>query len=213
MTQRLPPRQRTRQRVRDAIIKAAFELFAERGFADVSVTQIAERAEVGRMTYFRYFGDKQEVVFAGEQGMIDALVRGATEIGGPPAGPLTLAEALARIRVTVHAMGTQWTADAERYRLTERLLAQNPELQDRMERKLLRGVHALAQALQHSGTPEPTAVLAAHLGLACYQTGKQRAGADPTALVAHVETAFVELEQLGTQHSRMHRLPPKSPGS
>ncbi|MEV7344463.1 TetR family transcriptional regulator [Streptomyces sp. NPDC093544] len=200
MTQRLPPRQRTQQRVRDSIIKAAFELFADRGFADVSVTQIAEHAEVGRMTYFRYFGDKQEVVFAGEQDMIDSLVQGTTMAGAEPLeGPLTLADALARIRVTVRAMGVKWSADTERYRLTERLLAENPELQDRMERKLLRGVRALAQALQESGTPEPTAVLAAHLGLACYQTGKQRAGADPTALVENIEAAFAELEQLRTQ--------------
>jgi AcrR family transcriptional regulator len=40
------------------IIRAAFELMAQHGFADVGVTQIAERAEVVRMTYFRYFGDK-----------------------------------------------------------------------------------------------------------------------------------------------------------
>jgi hypothetical protein len=37
------------------------------GFDKVSVSDIAERAEVGGTTFFRYFGDKQEVVFAKQQ--------------------------------------------------------------------------------------------------------------------------------------------------
>ena len=46
-----------------------------RGFGGVSVGDIAERAEVGRTTFFRHFGDKQEVVFANEQALLDAIER------------------------------------------------------------------------------------------------------------------------------------------
>nr|WP_239001050.1 TetR family transcriptional regulator [Jiangella asiatica] len=64
-------RDRKQQRTREAIIDAAHALFAERGFDNVTVTDIAERAEVGRSTFFRYFGDKQEVVF-GDDGDVGA---------------------------------------------------------------------------------------------------------------------------------------------
>ena len=55
---------RKRRRAKEAIRQAALELFSERGFDAVSVTDIAGRAEVGRTTFFRYFGDKQEVLFS-----------------------------------------------------------------------------------------------------------------------------------------------------
>jgi AcrR family transcriptional regulator len=62
-----PPLVERKQRAaRERIVRAATELFAERGYSKVSVSDIAERAEVGRTTFFRHFGDKQEVVFARE---------------------------------------------------------------------------------------------------------------------------------------------------
>lgn len=52
---------------REAIIKAASELFAIYGITSVSISNIAEKANVSRVTLFKYFGDKEtlckEVVF------------------------------------------------------------------------------------------------------------------------------------------------------
>ena len=47
--------ERKRRLVQQRIIKAADELFAAEGFDNVSVSDIAERADVGRTTFFRYF--------------------------------------------------------------------------------------------------------------------------------------------------------------
>ncbi len=44
---------------KEAIITAARELFAARGVMDVSVTDIAEKANVSRVTIFKYFRDKE----------------------------------------------------------------------------------------------------------------------------------------------------------
>jgi AcrR family transcriptional regulator len=53
---------------RDAIITAAQELFAENGIAAVSITDIAAKANVSRVTLFKYFGNKEalakEVVYS-----------------------------------------------------------------------------------------------------------------------------------------------------
>src|SRR5260370_32816044 len=70
---------RKRRRAKETIRRAALDLFSERGFDAVSVTDIAERAEVGRTTFFRYFGDKQEVLFS------EAAEAVARASQGPPA--------------------------------------------------------------------------------------------------------------------------------
>ena len=46
------------QRKREDILKAAQELFSERGITDVSVGEIAKKAQVSQVTVFKYFGDK-----------------------------------------------------------------------------------------------------------------------------------------------------------
>jgi AcrR family transcriptional regulator len=51
-------RERKRQRTRAAIYEAAMELFDERPYAEVTVDEICDRAEVGRATFFRFYGAK-----------------------------------------------------------------------------------------------------------------------------------------------------------
>ncbi len=47
---------------REAIMTAAMELFAERGFYGTPVPLIAEKAQVGSGTIYRYFKDKEALV-------------------------------------------------------------------------------------------------------------------------------------------------------
>jgi AcrR family transcriptional regulator len=44
---------------REAIVKAAEDLFAEKGISETSITEIASKANVSRVTLFKYFGDKE----------------------------------------------------------------------------------------------------------------------------------------------------------
>lgn len=61
---------------REAILGAALELFADRGFHGTAVPQIAERAGVGAGTIYRYFASKEAIVNALYQRWKEAL--GAT---------------------------------------------------------------------------------------------------------------------------------------
>ncbi|MDP9374361.1 MAG: TetR/AcrR family transcriptional regulator [Chloroflexota bacterium] len=56
-------RERKKRRTRDTIVRAAVELFAERGYHDTTVAAIAERAEVAVSTVFAYFPTKEDLVF------------------------------------------------------------------------------------------------------------------------------------------------------
>lgn len=62
------------QEKRAAIIKAAQALFAENGVRLVSVTDIAERAGVSRVTLFKYFGDKEGLAREAMASWIKALI-------------------------------------------------------------------------------------------------------------------------------------------
>jgi AcrR family transcriptional regulator len=187
MEYRAPLRERKKRRAREAIIDAAFSLFAERGFADVTVTEIADRAEVGRTTFFRYFSDKQEVLFADEQSLIDQLR--ALDAGRPGKAP-TFPEALNQARRAVETALAVLSAERDRYRLHEQLVAANPELHDRRERKLLHLAEALAGSLKAQGAPPLEAALAAQLGLACYRAARATAGPDPDKLAPAIGEAF-----------------------
>lgn len=57
-------RERNRQDQRARILDAAFELFAEHGFDDVTVAGVAERAGVARATVFNHFDSKQGLIEA-----------------------------------------------------------------------------------------------------------------------------------------------------
>lgn len=56
-------RQRKKDATQSAIADAAWELFAERGYPDTSINDIAERANVAPRTFFRYFPTKDAVVY------------------------------------------------------------------------------------------------------------------------------------------------------
>jgi len=49
---------------RPLILQAATDIFAEQGFAAVTVAEIAERAGIGKGTVYEYFSSKDELLFA-----------------------------------------------------------------------------------------------------------------------------------------------------
>lgn len=57
-------RERKRDRSRDDFVRAALDLFETNGFAETTIQEIADRAVLSTSTFFRYFGTKEEVLFA-----------------------------------------------------------------------------------------------------------------------------------------------------
>src|ERR1700735_5263894 len=74
------------------LMTAAIELFEEQGYEATTVAEIAERADLTKRTFFRYFTDKREVLFNGT----DELVRLWLEaVAAAPANATPLAAAAA----------------------------------------------------------------------------------------------------------------------
>jgi AcrR family transcriptional regulator len=56
-------RERKKQKTRNTIIKVALELFAEHGYEQTTIAEIADAAEVSPRTIFAYFPTKEDIVF------------------------------------------------------------------------------------------------------------------------------------------------------
>jgi AcrR family transcriptional regulator len=176
-------RERKQQQAREQIVEAAFALFAERGFAQVSVTDIAARAHVGRTTFFRYFGDKQEVLFADEQHLLDAFSAASTAVPVPR----DLAGALLQLWGLAYQMREVILGDHANFAVRQQLIAGVPELQDRAARKMQRIAEALEQALVARGADPELALLASQIGIACFRVALQTAGKDAEKVMPAME--------------------------
>src|SRR5205809_2765216 len=76
---RFPDSRRLRRsaELRDRLFRAALNLFAKKGFAETTVEDITEAADVGKGTFFNYFPSKEHILLAfGEMqlGKLEAAV-------------------------------------------------------------------------------------------------------------------------------------------
>jgi AcrR family transcriptional regulator len=72
-------RTRKRQMTRQAISDVATRLFFERGFDRVTIDEIAQAADVGRMTVFNHFPRKEDLFFDREDAIRDAAIAALRE--------------------------------------------------------------------------------------------------------------------------------------
>lgn len=100
--------------VADRLRAAAFDLFVEQGYDATSVDQIAERAGVGRSTFFRTFPSKEAVIFPDHE---DVLARIEARLDAAAPGQHFLAVREAARLVLRHYLDEGDHARA-RYRLT-----------------------------------------------------------------------------------------------
>src|ERR1700753_620918 len=68
-------RERKKARTRQAIADAAARLFAERGYEQVAVSDVAREAEVSEQTVYNYFQTKEQLVTDRDQLIQDELSR------------------------------------------------------------------------------------------------------------------------------------------
>ena len=194
MTDGLSLIERKQRRARQRIIEAADELFASRGFDGVSVSDIAERAEVGRTSFFRYFGDKQEVVFAREHEVL-ALVA-AEDVPEPGPGPHSLSDALRALEPVILRITAQMAANADGFRRHMQLVDAHTELRERDAAKLQVIAGQLGDLLIARDWDTLVSVFSAQIAVACFWTAR-RTMTDPEDLVEATRRTFEQALTLG----------------
>jgi AcrR family transcriptional regulator len=96
---------------------AAFALFDERGYDQTTVDEIAERAGVGRTTFFRLFRSKEDVIFPDHDRLL-AAVRDRLAASAADTALLAVAEA---VRLVLRHYVQEGELARRRYRLTSRI--------------------------------------------------------------------------------------------
>ena len=172
---RWPPDTRSR------LERAAFELFAERGFRATTVPDITARAGLTTRTFHRHFADKREVLFADEQQVAPMVAR---LMADAPAGLGPVAVIRRGLPGVVQArFAGRWAALRQR----REIVASDPLLQEREAGKTTALLQAVAEGFRQRGEDELTATLAAHLTATTFAVGLER------WLRAEAEASLVEL--------------------
>jgi AcrR family transcriptional regulator len=160
-------RSRKRLATRQGISDAATLLFLERGFDHVTVDEIAEAADVGRMTVFNHFPRKEDMFFdRDEEGR--ELLRDALRQRDPHAGPIETYRLLAHRLVAEQSPYLSFSAAGQAYIETiersETLMARARAIRDELAQVV---TVALAECVGRDPT-DPDAYLAAGLLLATW---------------------------------------------
>jgi AcrR family transcriptional regulator len=175
------------------LAQAALELFAERGYEQTTVADIARRAGLTKRTFFRYYADKREVLFGLGSEFQDLIVDGAT---AAPSDATPLETVAAGLRAGGEVL--EGRRDFARRRAV--VIAANPELQERELIKLASVGKALAQVLRERGVDEPEASLTAEAGVAAFRIAFERwvGGDDPRDLPELTRGALAVLRALSS---------------
>ena len=169
------------------------ELYAEQGFEQTTVAEIAARAGLTERTFFRHYADKREVLFYGTEMMQHLLVEA---VAAAPAS----ATAMDAVGAAFQAAGAMLQENPERVRLRDSIVSANAELRERELIKLAALATAVAGALRDRGVPEPAASLAAETGVAVFKVAFARWVSDPGQpdLLAILRESMAELKDVVT---------------
>jgi AcrR family transcriptional regulator len=178
----------------ERLLGAALALYRENGYDQTTVAEIAERAGLTERTFFRYFGDKREVLFAG-QGRLLELYAATIAAAPEPATPLDMVAAALQAGTPVFEERREFG------RQRQAVIDSHPELQEREQLKRASMAAAMTEALQRRGVTELAASLAAEVAVIAFKTAFSRWVRDPGApcLSQLIEEALAELRLLTAQ--------------
>ncbi len=159
------------------LTKAAITLFEQQGYDETTVAEIAESAGLTKRTFFRHFADKREVLFSGSAELERLWADG---VAAAPPG----ASAMAAVMAGLKPVTTMFPERHPFAQVRARIIAANPELQERELIKLQSLSAAIAAALRARGISENDAELAAQTGVTVFHLAFARwiAQEDPAAL-------------------------------
>ena len=161
----------------DAVAGLALRLFAERGYEQTSMEDIAREAGIGRKSLYRYFANKADLVWGGTGPVIEAS---AMVLESPQVDAASDGDILAGLREAAIA-GVAVLPDLAVTRGRLRLIAEHPELMSRSYEALASQRDRARDYLMSRGVPGDTAryLCAAYLAATFEAWMRWAAGTDP----------------------------------
>jgi len=149
MTAEVVDRQeRRKRRTRHAIQKAAFELFAERGYRETTISDIAERADVAPRTVTVHFPAKEELLLDAEPFTLDSLSKRLSTRRPPESALEALRDWMATTMTDVETSGSELDGRFwERRALRAHIINNEPELRGRARAGYYPFERAIAEAI------------------------------------------------------------------
>jgi AcrR family transcriptional regulator len=140
-------REQKKERTRQLIMEAAWQLFADKGFDQVTVADIARAAGVAQTTVFNYFGTKEDLLYSGLEAFGERLV---DAVRARPPGEPALA-AFRRYILTTPGVLDDLEASVpgalEQARSVTRMIIASPRLLAREQQAFARITDSLADLL------------------------------------------------------------------
>ncbi|MEU5001121.1 TetR/AcrR family transcriptional regulator [Streptomyces sp. NPDC021622] len=203
MTEELGLRERKKRQTASRIWRAAVDLCSERGFDHVSVAEIAEAAEVSKMTVFNYFGTKEGVIVSPMEEHVGDAARAVRERRPGDSAVTALREAfLEQVAARDPAVGLSGDPRAMKVR---QLIGDTPTLAHRMVVFHMRALQLLEDALaEETGDPFLARVAAAQLlgarNALIMENHRRTLEGDPLDTIAedcaaYAERAFEQVEK------------------
>ncbi|MFL4949525.1 TetR/AcrR family transcriptional regulator [Streptomyces sp. MMS24-I31] len=165
MAEAMGLRERKKRETALRIYRTAIALFVQRGFDNVSVQEIADAAEVSKMTVFNYFGSKEDLVLAPAKEHFGDVARAVRERGpGESAVEAVRRQFLEMIEARDPSVGLNSEPLSRQVR---RLVADTPVLVERAFVSFQKATRGLAAILaEETGDPMLATVAAAMLSSA-----------------------------------------------
>jgi AcrR family transcriptional regulator len=156
-------RERKKEQTREALISSALQQFVERGFERVTVEEIAGACDVSPRTFFRYFGSKEDVLFADADAQKARVM--AVLVAQPPDVP-----PLRALQAAVLTVATDYEDRRDTVLLRQRIVGETPSLRSRVAERHHRWESAVLAELRRSGRDAGLSELTVRLTVAAATT-------------------------------------------
>lgn len=192
-------RERKKLQTRDNIARVALELFAERGYDETTLAEIAEAAEVSPRTIFSYFESKEEILFCDAPAQLELVKE---KLAQRPEGSTTI-DALRDL------LGSMPPPD-ELAMLRKRAIRDSPALLLKLRARVAELEPALAESFAKDLGSDPDdirAVLIAASATAAFKTLQDRLESETVGeTISHEDTMAIVDEVLEFLRGGLDRL-------